>query len=263
MMTTKSKAHYVHQYLLSPYHPVTINLIGVGGTGSMVLSHLARMNHALMALGHRGIYVVAYDGDIVTAANMGRQMFSEADLGQSKAAVLVSRINRYFGYNWKGIPENWPASSKEEYTLANITISCVDTVRSRREIATAIKKLKNVSVDQTNPIYQLDFGNALNTGQVLLSTVKRVNHPEEAEFTHVTVLPGFLDIYKKAKDDPADNEPSCSLAEALERQDLFINPVIATYGCQLLWKMFREGRIDYHGVYVNLSPINISTVPIP
>ncbi len=36
------KVHYADSYLLNPQHPVTVNLIGGGGTGSQVLTNLAR-----------------------------------------------------------------------------------------------------------------------------------------------------------------------------------------------------------------------------
>lgn len=42
-----------------------------------------------------------------------------------------------------------------------------------------------------------------------------------------------------------DSEPSCSLAEALERQDLYINSILAQVGCDILWRMFKEGRTLY------------------
>jgi len=36
------RVHYIDNYLLNPQHPVTVNLIGAGGTGSQVLTCLAR-----------------------------------------------------------------------------------------------------------------------------------------------------------------------------------------------------------------------------
>ncbi len=39
------------------------------------------------------------------------------------------------------------------------------------------------------------------------------------------------------------NQVGCSLAEALEKQDLFINSTLAHIGCDLLWKNV-QGRKD-------------------
>ena len=38
------RVHYIDNYLLNPQHPVTVNLIGAGGTGSQVLTCLARLD---------------------------------------------------------------------------------------------------------------------------------------------------------------------------------------------------------------------------
>ena len=46
------KIHYTDNYLLSPHHPVSVHVIGAGGTGSQVATNLARMDMALRALGH-------------------------------------------------------------------------------------------------------------------------------------------------------------------------------------------------------------------
>ena len=64
---------------------VSIALIGVGGTGSLVLSGLVRLNHAIRQLGHPGIEVNVYDPDFVTEANIGRQLFTTDEIGQNKA----------------------------------------------------------------------------------------------------------------------------------------------------------------------------------
>ena len=81
------KIHYTDQYLLNPYHPVTVFVIGAGGTGSQVVTCLARMGMALQALGHPGLHVTVFDPDTVTGANIGRQLFSEAETGLNKAGA--------------------------------------------------------------------------------------------------------------------------------------------------------------------------------
>jgi hypothetical protein len=59
-----------------------------------------------------------------------------------------------------------------------------------------------------------------------------------------------------------DSGPSCSLAEALEKQDLFINSTLAQLGCNILWKMFRNGMIEYHGLYLNLSTMKVNPIGV-
>lgn len=95
------KIHYTDRYLLNPHHPVTVFVIGAGGTGSQVATNLARMSIALQALGHPGLHVTVFDPDTVTEANIGRQLFSESELGLNKAVALVTRINRFFGFSWE------------------------------------------------------------------------------------------------------------------------------------------------------------------
>ena len=53
------KIHFTDKYLLSPYHPVTVLVAGAGGTGSQVITSLARMSVALQALGHPGLHLTA------------------------------------------------------------------------------------------------------------------------------------------------------------------------------------------------------------
>jgi hypothetical protein len=50
-----------------------------------------------------------------------------------------------------------------------------------------------------------------------------------------------------------DNTPSCSLAEALTKQDLFINSALANVGASLLWQLFREGMLFNRGFFLNLK----------
>jgi len=49
-----------------------------------------------------------------------------------------------------------------------------------------------------------------------------------------------------------DGLPSCSAAEAIEKQSPFVNQVLAQHGLALLARLFRYGNISYHGGFVNL-----------
>ena len=148
------KIHFTDRYLLNPRHPVTVFVIGAGGTGSQVITNLARMSMALQALGHPGLHVTVFDPDTVSQANIGRQLFSETELGLNKAVSLVTRINRFFGYAWTAEPKSFPTKKFSGYDTANIFITCTDNIRSRLEIWKFLKKTRKENFnDYLVPIY--------------------------------------------------------------------------------------------------------------
>mgnify|MGYP001082101182 FL=1 len=148
--------------------------------------------------------------------------------------------------------------------MANITITCTDNVKSRMDLWKVLKAVPES--DYTNhgtPIYWLDFGNSQSSGQVVMGTVPRkIKQPESHLYETVSSLKVVTRLvrYSKVKDN--DSGPSCSLAEALEKQDLFINSTLAQLGCNLLWKMFRHGMIECHGLYLNLSTMKVNPILI-
>lgn len=66
-------------------------------------------------------------------------------------------------------------------------------------------------------------------------------------------LPTIMDLYDLTQIDENESGPSCSLAEALKKQDLFINSTLAQLGSAILWSLFREGILNYHGIFLNLK----------
>lgn len=162
--TGMKKIHYTDNYLLKPYHPVTIHVAGAGGTGSQVITNLARMNVALQALGHPGLHVTVFDPDIITEANIGRQLFSEMELGQGKATAAVTRVNRFFGTTWTAENCRYPVRKTQENgddrtKPANIIITCTDNTRSRLELWRFLKKYRETSVNNERAVYYwMDFG---------------------------------------------------------------------------------------------------------
>jgi PRTRC genetic system ThiF family protein len=255
--------HFMDRYLLNPPHQVTVDLIGLGGTGSKVLQNIARMNHALKMLGHPGLHVRCWDPDEVSEANAGRQLFSPADVGLNKAIVLVSRVNAFFGSDWEAMPEKY----RVKKNFSNITITCVDTAKARVTIGDYLDGVKALKMAEgcqpyENALYWMDIGNLQKTGQVVMGTLKPIGQPNSAMAT-IENLPTVIKKFPELKKMKEENQgPSCSLAEALSRQDLFINSVLAEYGVNLLWRMFREAWIKYHGVYVNLDTMMVNPIPI-
>ena len=141
------RVHYIDSYLINPQHPVTVNVIGAGGTGSQVLTCLARLDTALRGLGHPGLLVTVYDPDTVTEANIGRQLFSPSDTGLNKAQCLVTRVNNFFGNGWRAVPDIYPAILKDARrdNLAHLTITCpVEHAESRAGFG--IQKLRNAAL---------------------------------------------------------------------------------------------------------------------
>ena len=262
----RTKVHFVDNVLLNPTNPISINLIGAGGTGSQVLTALARMNHALTELNHAGLSVRLWDDDVITEANLGRQLFAESELGLYKSVALINRTNRFFGTDWKAEIQKFEKdylNNLPENATASIYISCVDSVKSRFEIAKILNELKiDKGYYRNQSKYWIDFGNSQFTGQVLLSTVGNIRQPNSEKYETVENLPfvteEFGELLKQSEQD--DDTPSCSLAEALEKQDLFINSTLAQMGSSLLWNLFRNGLTENRGFFLNLK--NFQSQPI-
>jgi PRTRC genetic system ThiF family protein len=258
-------AHFVPGEFVNPYNPVTVNLIGAGGTGGQMLTALARMNHALIALERPGLFVRVYDDDKVDPFNLGRQLFTTAEVGQYKAVALVSRVNRFFGTNWKAETVRFDEHlNVDEEPSANINISCVDTVAARFNIAEILKRHSSTSRGRSKAIYWMDLGNSRSSGQVILSTLDKVRQPNPVGYLPVGRLALITEEYKDLLENlgMTDETPSCSMAEALAKQDLFINSALANCGASLLWQMLREGMLRYCGFFLNLETLRSQPIPL-
>ena len=200
---------------------------------------------------------------------MGRQLFAHSELKLNKAVALINRINGFFGTNWKAVPTPYCISrlrgTSRQHASANLFITCVDTVSARREIALILQELLvQAKHDRDKPYYWLDFGNSQQIGQVILSTIGEIDQPPTQEFTAVGQLPFVTDEFSQLLDEAnqTDDTPSCSLAEALQKQELFINSTLANHGCSLLWTMFRKAMTPHRGCFLNLETGRTAPLPI-
>ena len=240
----KPEYHIIYEYLANPTHPISVAVIGAGGTGSHLLSGLAQISHAFEQLDRVPLHVTAYDYDTVSENNIGRQLFSPADINRNKAVVLIERINRFYGYNWDALPVRFDETSH------NIVISCVDSIASRRDIFKNITTSINHSYFR-QCYYWMDIGNERKHGQIILGAL--VDSP--AYF-----MPSFFDEFP----DPVETNirDSCSAHMAYNKQDLFINKIMATFACDMIWELLHEYCIDYRGCYINLEKFSITKIPI-
>lgn len=242
----------MHRSELSPDQSLRIAVVGAGGTGSHALQSLAAIERALVELGRTApITVDVFDGDHVSESNVGRQNFYPADVGLSKAKVLVNRFNVCMGTNWRAHATRVTPRSVLNH---EVVISCVDTRQARCDILEAMRP------GRLGCGYWLDFGNGRDFGQAVLGQVRRGNAAlNPYRLPHLgDLLPEALDPTRQQDDEG----PSCSLAEALARQSLFVNRAVVVPGMSMLWELLRYGRLDKHVAFVNLTSGSMSSLQV-
>jgi len=240
-------------YLPDGYNNRVLNvmLVGCGGNGAQMLMGLASLDAALRAISSRSLHVTVVDDDTVSEANLGRQPFYRCDLGNSKARTLVERINIAHGLAWRAVHGRAP--DVIGLTGVDILITCVDTAAARRALGGEIVE------GEASPRYWLDLGNRATDGQFLIGC------PEPATGDRPDRLPTVLEYFPELADDSVaeDDAPSCSVAEALDRQSLFVNRVVASHALALLFDLLGRGSIGHAGAFINLASGQAVPIPLP
>ncbi len=250
MQPDASNRHYLPATLGT--RTIKVLLVGCGGNGSQMLMGLASLHTALRAISSRSLHVTVVDDDIVTEANLGRQPFYQCDLGNSKARTLVERINLAHGLAWEAVHGRAPQAIGIEGV--DILITCVDTASARRALGAVL-----ADGQRAVPAYWMDLGNRASDGQFLIGC------PAEGTGEAPGRLPTVLEYFPELADEtvPDDDAPSCSVAEALERQSLFVNRVVASHALALLFDLLGRGSIGHAGAFINLSSGQAVPIPLP
>lgn len=245
--------HRPRHYLPAAFNnrAIRILLVGCGGNGAQMLMGLASLDMALRAISSRFLEVTVVDDDVVTEANLGRQPFYRCDLGGSKAHTLTERVNLAHGLAWRAIHGRAPGATGVEG--ADVLITCVDTASARRAIGEALCGARNV------PAYWMDLGNRASDGQYLIGCPRQTSGAERGRLP--TVLEHFPELADASV--PDDDAPSCSVAEALERQSLFVNRVLASHALALLFDLLGRGSIGHAGAFINLASGQAVPIPLP
>ena len=181
------------------------------------------------------------DPDTVSETNCVRQPFCQTEIGFPKAIVLAHRINLFWGLNWQGMQVQIQQIAKNEEV--DLVIGCVDTRKARR----AIYKWALHS----RTLYWLDIGNNASCGQLVLGQPHNSANKRRGKCRLPTVTELFPEIVASGVND--DDQPSCSAAEALTRQEPFINQNLAYQALGMLTQLLCHGSVSYLGGFYNLS----------
>jgi PRTRC genetic system ThiF family protein len=234
--------------------PIRILVVGCGGNGSTVVSGLPYLHQALLAFDHPGgLSVTVIDPDTITETNCVRQPFCRTEIGLPKAIALVHRINSFWGLTWQGMQAEIQQIAK--CTEVDLVIGCVDTRKARRAIDAWVRK--------SRVLYWLDLGNTASSGQFVLGQPNNTLNRKKKDR-----LPTVAELYPEilARDDMHDQQPACSAAEALTRQEPFINQNLAYQALAMLTQLLRRGSLSFHGGFCNLAigqlvPLLVRTTP--
>ena len=239
---------YKVNYLPNPNHAITVDVVGAGGTGSFLVSRLARLNHALLQMNHPGLHVSVYDDDKVEAHNVGRQNFYGTDVNDYKSMNIVEKCNVAYGTNWEAY-----RTKHDGVVKSNVLFCCVDNVAFRKLIRNRGKiKIKGGSLYKQG-FYLFDCGNGKDFGQVVVSEL------------FGKALKDTIDLFPKMMSQDTEEiqrTRGCSYAEKLEEQSLFINDFIAAEACDLFFTMLTSSTIEHQGVVINQKTLRKQPIKI-
>ncbi len=233
---------------------VKIVMLGAGGTGGHIATHLYRLCHSL----ERQIKIIICDGDIVEQKNLIRQNFIIPDLGRNKAQVLSERYSTAFGMETLYVPDfiedkqklaelitsdSYKESSYSHKTSEElvILIGAVDNNKSRlicHEVFMATKDL----------IY-IDSGNGEFTGQVVCG-IRQNGYSYYKPIGEV-----YPDILEDT--DKFPTELSCAEASMSAPQSIVANIMAATAVVSYVYNILVLGDIDVRSVTFSSKTINI------
>jgi PRTRC genetic system ThiF family protein len=177
------------------------------------------------------------------------------ELSVERVRDLINRINLFWGMNWQAVPQSFHEHSfdREYDRCPDLVIGCVDTRAARRAIEASFSRaLNRVS-------YWLDLGNNAASGQYVLGQPLNARNRRKAERLRTVseLYPEIVD--ERVGEDPL---PSCSAAEALDRQEPFINQTLAASALAMFAQLFRYGKLTHHGAFFNARTGQICALPV-
>jgi len=232
-------------------------LVGLGGTGSQTARSLCRIVYDLRRRGHHTPSLKFVDPDVIEMKNVGRQMFTEADLGKNKAATLASRFNLAMGLNIVVYPEPFDAD-KHASRYGTLVIGCVDNHVARLELSKVTGLWVDCGNDRTSG--QVSIGNTSNPAEV-----RRCIKADQ--YTHLPnaalLFPQLLEPDPTPESRPVP-APTASCADLVEMgdQSLLVNDMIGIVASEYVYKLLNRLPVLSFLTYVDTESLSMRSVPI-
>lgn len=239
---------------------IDLIVVGAGGTGGYVLQHIARL------LAHhrwgQSVRCIAIDGDIVEEKNVGRQLFSNAEIGRNKAQTLTHRFNRALGLSMAAIPEMATIEMLSELCRYKndrvaIVVGCVDTTAARAIIHQSL-------VGKT---LWIDSGNADTSGQVVIGSARHKSDMQGVLGPFCSALPApsllYPDLIKPVPQlQPTDDQRNCALDLVENVQSMMINSAMAMIVSEYLSTLLTKRGITRYETSIDLETLAMSSKAI-
>src|SRR5688572_13992559 len=143
-----------------------IVLVGCGGTGSHLARLIARLLVQLRTLRLTVPTLRIVDPDVVEAANIGRQLYTPAELGLPKAEATARRLSCALGLAVEWV--NAPFSAREHLgrRYDTLVLEAVDNHTARQELA-QVEHVCVIACGNERSHGQVSIGNTSNPDEVL------------------------------------------------------------------------------------------------
>lgn len=253
-------------FVMPQFNAVNLVLVGCGGTGSHLASGLGALACELRERGASTGSAVALtfvDPDRVEPKNVGRQLFTRADIGRNKAHALAERIAAAYG-----VPVTVFDTPAQELDIAfaknalNLIIGAVDNHSARRVLHDSV-------AGADGKLFWLDAGNENHSGQIVLGNVvdaRKFKH--SVEMGMLGALPAASLVYPeiiKAPKRPnghAARNASCAELTAAGEQSLMINRLVAAWALSLLYDFLLARDVKYFALAFNAQTGGTRTYPL-
>ncbi len=235
-----------------------IVLVGLGGTGSQIARSVTRMLYDRKRKDMQVPDLVFIDPDRVEEKNVGRQMFTAADVGQNKAEVLARRFNFALGLGVAARPElfkaEWLGDLGSLGTSSILLIGAVDNHEARIELA----KFKGTWIDAGNHFAsgQVVCGNTASFENIrnAVAEAKKMNRSKLMLAPNAALV--FPDLLKP------EEKPQLSCAElmALGDQHLLINDAVAMVASQYIYKLLFRIPVTTFKTHISIDTLAMRSV---
>lgn len=234
-----------------PSPPVTIVLVGCGGTGSWLAPSIVRFVLTMNQLHENSARVFFFDPDRVEEKNIYRQNFCFAEIGRNKAETLASRMSRAWGQEIQAVPLVFDSKIGilDWHSKTVVLVGCVDNAAGRKTISTYVDNHPESS-------YWLDCGNEKSSGQILFGGGEKRVKPLGGMIRYAPhpgkQCPDLLEPLPRLIEQPQGNLSCAELAMA-GLQGLSVNQRIAAEAAAFLEQFLLRGTLKRMATYLNLE----------